>query len=109
MIKITQKILILLLLVPMLFVVSCKDNDDNDDIENKDPEINNGEKDPEENENPFIPTLSIDESTLKPRYYYLEFDLSSITVIDNYEKDKINKVSWKIIISKNFFCYWIYK
>lgn len=93
MIKITQKILILLLLVPMLFVVSCKDNDDNDDIENKDPEINNGEEDPEENENPFIPTLSIDESTLKPRYYYLEFDLSSITVIDNYEKDKINKVS----------------
>ena len=96
MIKIIQKILILFLIIPCLFVVSCKD-DDKDEIENQEPEINDGSGEGDNNsgneEVPFTPSIIIDEQTLQPRYYYLNFDLTSIKIIDNYELNKTNTIS----------------
>ena len=58
--KIIQKIFILLLLIPFLFLASCDDNSDDPIDDNNDQEA----------------TLSVDEMSLLERYYYLGFDIS---------------------------------
>ena len=64
--KIIQKIFILLLVIPFLFLASCDDNSDDPIDDNNDQEA----------------TLSVDEMSLLERYYYLEFDISSIKLIE---------------------------
>lgn len=68
--KIIQKLIILLLVVPCLFLVSCKDKD-----------------------NDFQPTLKIDETTYQDKYYYLDFDITSLKVIETYDTDKTNIIN----------------